>query len=212
MAQIACLHTAESNVAVFEAARTKLGWPEGSLSHHVRPDLLAEAESASALTEAVVDLTRRALWDLGETAPSVLLTCSTLGPAIPVDAPNLFRADSALADLSVKDGGRVVVICAAPSTLKATGDLFRAAAARTSAEIDLWWVDGVWDMFKAGQLDHYETTIAAAADRASKDGANIVALAQASMSGAADRVQEKPAPLTSPIAGLIAASRVVGRP
>ena len=33
--KIACLHTAESNVAVFEAAR-----PEGvSLSHAVRPDL-----------------------------------------------------------------------------------------------------------------------------------------------------------------------------
>ena len=37
--KIACLHTADSNVAIFEAAR-----PEGvCLSHVVRPDLLAAA-------------------------------------------------------------------------------------------------------------------------------------------------------------------------
>ncbi|OYU69374.1 MAG: Asp/Glu racemase [Alphaproteobacteria bacterium PA2] len=212
MVQIACLHTAESNVAVFEAARVKLGWPEGALSHLVRPDLLAAAESAGELTPAVIDLTRRALCDLGETAPSVLLTCSTLGPAIPAEAPNQFRADSALADLAVKGGGRVVVICAAPSTLQATGDLFRTAATRTGAEIDIWWVDGAWDMFKAGQLDNYEDTIAAAADRARKDGVTSVALAQASMAGAADKVQVQPPPLTSPMAGLQAARKVVARP
>ena len=212
MARIACLHTAESNVAVFEAARAQLGWPEGALSHHVRSDLLAAAESAGDLTGAVIDLTRRALCDLGKDAPSVLLTCSTLGPAIPAGAPHQFRTDSALAELAVKDGGRVVVICAAPSTLQTTGDLFRAAAEKTGAEIDLWWVDGAWDMFKAGQLTQYEETIAAAADRARKDGATSVALAQASMAGAAERAQVQPPPLTSPIAGLKAASKVVDRP
>lgn len=41
---VACLHTAESNVAVFEAAR-----PEAvTLSHAVRTDLLAAAERALA--------------------------------------------------------------------------------------------------------------------------------------------------------------------
>lgn len=210
MARIACLHTAESNVAVFEAARVKLGWPEGVLSHHVRPDLLAAAEVAGALTDEVCDQTRKALNDLGQDAPSVLLTCSTLGPGIPADAASILRADSALAEEAVKDGGRVVVICAAPSTLQATGDLFRAAAARTGAEIDLWWVDGAWDMFKVGRLDQYEETLAAAADRARKDGATQVALAQASMAGAAGRAQVQPPPLTSPVAGLAAAGRMAG--
>lgn len=212
MARIACLHTAESNVAVFEDARVRLGWPEGALSHHVRPDLLAAAEAAGDLTQVVVDLTRKALCDLGKDAPSVLLTCSTLGPAVPAGAPHQFRTDSALAELAVEDGGKVVVICAAPSTLKVTGDLFRAAAARTGAQIDLWWVDGAWDMFKAGELEHYEETLAAAADRARKDGATAVALAQASMAGAAERTRQQPAPLTSPMAGLLAASRVPARP
>jgi len=210
MAQIACLHTADSNVAVFEAAREKLGWPEGALSHLVRPDLLAAAESAGALTEAVMDLTRRALCDLGKDSPTVLLTCSTLGPAIPADISSILRADGALAVEAVRDGGRVVVICAAPTTLQVTGDLFRSAASATGAEIDIWWVDGAWDMFKAGDLDQYEETIAAAADKARKDGATSVALAQASMAGAVGKVKIQPPPLTSPVAGLMAAGRIAG--
>ena len=45
---MACLHTAQSNVAVFEAA-----CPDGvQLSHAVRPDLLAAAE-AGGLTPAI---------------------------------------------------------------------------------------------------------------------------------------------------------------
>ncbi len=72
--RIACLHTAESNVAVFEAAR-----PDGvRLSHAVRPDLLAAAE-AEGLTAAIAAATVEALGALDGDA--VLLTCSTLGPA-----------------------------------------------------------------------------------------------------------------------------------
>ncbi len=54
--RIACLHTAESNVAIFEAAR-----PDGvSLSHAVRPDLLAAAE-ADGLTPAIAAATAEVL-------------------------------------------------------------------------------------------------------------------------------------------------------
>ena len=41
--KIACLHTAESNVAVFDAAAMALGIPTGVLHHEVRADLLAAA-------------------------------------------------------------------------------------------------------------------------------------------------------------------------
>ncbi len=43
---IACLHTAESNIAVYEAAAKILGLPAGTLRHHVRADLLRAAEEA----------------------------------------------------------------------------------------------------------------------------------------------------------------------
>lgn len=210
MAQIACLHTADSNVAVFEAARAKLGWPEGVLSHHVRADLFAAAEAAGALTEGVADLTREAVAGLSRDFPAVLMTCSTLGPALPTDTPAILRADGALAEAAVRDGGKVVVICAAPTTLQSTGDLFRAAAAKTGALIDIWWIDGAWDMFKAGQIDRYEQTLAEAADRARASGAQQVALAQASMAGASRRTRLQPPPLTVPDSGLVAAGQIIG--
>ncbi|WP_245317799.1 hypothetical protein [Ensifer sp. 1H6] len=47
---IACLHTADSNVAVFEAAARELGLAAGVLRHAVRPDLLEAAERAGGLT------------------------------------------------------------------------------------------------------------------------------------------------------------------
>lgn len=94
--KFACLHTAQSNVAVFEAAR-----PEGvRLTHAVRPDLLAAAE-AEGLTPAVVAATVAALGALE--ADAVLLTCSTLGPA--AGAAGALRADAALADAATAAGG-----------------------------------------------------------------------------------------------------------
>ncbi len=56
--QLALLHTAASNVDVFEAASADLGLHDLTLSHHLRADLLAGG------------------------ADGVILTCSTLGPAV----------------------------------------------------------------------------------------------------------------------------------
>ena len=47
MTRIACPHTAESNVAVFNAVLGKLGLAGVELRHHVRADLLDAAERAT---------------------------------------------------------------------------------------------------------------------------------------------------------------------
>ncbi|HUN50891.1 MAG TPA: hypothetical protein VMU42_07235, partial [Candidatus Sulfotelmatobacter sp.] len=73
---IACLHTAESNVAVFDAAAAALG---ANLTHLVRADLLQAAEAAGGMTPAVAARTAALLHRLAEDADAVLLTCSTLG-------------------------------------------------------------------------------------------------------------------------------------
>jgi hypothetical protein len=194
--KIACLHTAESNVAIFEAA-----CPDGvSLIHVVRPDLLAAAE-AEGLTPAIVAATVGALGVLE--ADAVLLTCSTLGPI--AEAAGVMRADAALAEAAVAtggaaggaDGGTVEVLCAAPSTLTATAELFGAAAKRTGARVTIRLVPGAWDLFHAGDHAAYAALIARAAE-ASRAG--VVALAQASMAPAAALVAQLPgrAVLTSP--------------
>jgi hypothetical protein len=208
MPVIACLHTADSNMAVFEAAARDMAMPELTLTHHVRADLLAAAERDGAMTPALAAETGRLLAELGRNADAVLLTCSTLGPAVEVvsGAPKpVLRVDAALADLAVKAGGRVVVLVAAPTTLAPTRSLFEAAARATGAEVAVRLVDGAWDLFKVGDPERYLSAIAAAADEAAGAGADEVALAQASMAAAARLTRSARRPLTSPAAGLAGA-------
>lgn len=202
--RITCLHTAHSNVAVFDAAAQALGIGPDVLRHAVRPDLLAAAEQAGGLTVQITNATISALRLLAVEAEAVVLTCSTLGPAVEGLSTSLkvpiLRTDEALAAAAVQAGGNIAVLCAVETTLAPTARLFEHAAS-----VNVQLVSGAWALFKAGDLDGYLSAIASAADRAYVDGANVVALAQASMSGAAARVTAGPPPLTSATAGLSAA-------
>ena len=212
---IACLHTAHSNVAVFDAAREALGG-DLVLRHTVRPDLLAAVEEAGALTPVIEQRTADVLLGLREGADIVLLTCSTLGPVVDGLADDLrgqvLRVDAALAREAVRDGGKVVVLVAVQTTLQPTRQLFEAAAKATGAEVEVRLVDGAWAAFRTGDDERYLALIAAAADEAMERGASLVALAQASMAGAAPRTKAGLKPLTSPAVGLRAAANAAHPP
>ena len=205
--RIACLHTAASNIAVFDTAATALGISPGVLHHHVRADLLEAAEHAGQLTADIAEATASALLALAEHADVVVLTCSTLGPVVEsIRSPRapILRTDAALAATALKHSGNVVVLCAVQTTIEPTSRLFHTA--------DVRWVPGAWDLFKTGDLDGYLATIAEAADQAYSDGASAVVLAQASMGGAAAHVTAGPPPLTSASAGLAAALQAISPP
>lgn len=201
--RIGCLHTAESNVALFNAAREGL---DIQLVHHVRPDLLEGTEREGGLTGAIAAETIWALRQLEGEADAVILTCSTLGPAVdlvPQTRVPWVRADAALADFAVARGRHLAVLCAAEATLVATTALFNAAAARleTHPQIDVWLVPGAWAAFKDGNIALYYLMLAEAADSAYSGGADVVVFAQASMAGAALDARHG-IPLTSPRAAL----------
>lgn len=207
--RIACLHTAESNIAVFEAAARELGLPAGTLCHWVRADLLAAAETAGALTSEIAGCTSDELAALARDAEAVVLTCSTLGPAVERLAgagTPILRVDAALAEEAVSAGGRVVALCAVETTLEPTAHLFDRAASATGASVEVRLVEGAWGLFKSGDHSGYLASIARAAERAYEDGATVVALAQASMAGAAKLVERGARPLCSPATGLSAAA------
>ncbi|MFP3552086.1 aspartate/glutamate racemase family protein [Paraburkholderia sp. SIMBA_049] len=207
--RIACLHTAESNVAVFDTVAQQLNLPQGSLHHEVRADLLATAELARGLTPDIERQTCDALLNLGRRADVVLLTCSTLGPCITAVSANapvpMIRVDSALAEEATRAGGKVIALCAVETTLAPTARIFTDAAKRSGAEVEIRLVQDAWQLFKAGEHAAYLAKIAAATEAAYQDGATIVALAQASMAGAAALLTRAMKPLTSPASGLIAA-------
>ena len=203
--RIGCLHTAASNVAVLERAAASLDGVV--LRHIVRPDLLAAVGQAGGLTPAIAQATRAALDELAGDCDAVLLTCSSLGEVIDdlvAPAVPMLRIDRALAERAVADGGRVIVLCAAPSSLEPTGALFRQAAQATGAQIELRLVADAWADFLAGDLAGYHARIAVAVDVALADETALVALAQVSM---ADAVAPCARVLTSPAIGLAAALR-----
>ncbi|RVT92322.1 Asp/Glu racemase [Rhodovarius crocodyli] len=170
---IACLHSAASNIPLFEPAAARHGL---TLRHAVRADLLAEAEAAGGATPAILAETRAELARLAPGARALLLTCSTLGPAVddPLPLP-AWRADAALARQAMARPGRLLVLCAVDTTLEPTRALF-AAHAPAGKEWELRLVPGAWARFRAGDTEGY-----AAAIRAAARGAGTVALAQASM-------------------------------
>jgi hypothetical protein len=186
--RIACLHTAASNIAVFDEAAIGL---DVTLEHHVRADLLAAAEAQGGLTDAIRAETSSVLDGLAAEADGVLLTCSTLGPAATGGA---MRVDAALAAEAQARGGPIVVLCAVQTTMAPTRALF-------TVPVDLRLVAGAWELFRAGDVAGYHVAIAQAADAAFDEGAKVVALAQASMAGAASRCS-RGMPLTSPRSGL----------
>ena len=208
--RIACLHTVQSNVEVFGSAQRELALDGVTLVHEVRADLLGDAERAGGLTKEIRDRAGRIMAELARSADAVLLTCSTVGPAV-AEAKRegarvpVLRVDGALAEAAVQQGGNVIALCAVETTIEPTRRLFEEAARKTGATIEVKLVPGAWARFKAGDRAGYERLVAEAADAAHRTGA-VVALAQASMAGAARLASTKPAPLTSPAVGLAAAA------
>ncbi|WP_246685317.1 aspartate/glutamate racemase family protein [Methylobacterium sp. WL103] len=210
MPRITCLHTAQSNIAVFDAALAAAGLTGVTLHHEVRADLLAAAEREGGLTMQIAQRTAEALQGLSDGADVVLLTCSTLGPAAEIAADDatipILRVDAALAAEAVKDGGSVVVLCAVETTVEPTRRLFESAALATGAEVTVCLVPGAWEAFKAGDRDRYLAIVAEAAEDAMRGGATRVALAQASMAEASNLLPTAQRALSSPTVGLTAAA------
>ncbi|WP_337064847.1 aspartate/glutamate racemase family protein [Rouxiella badensis] len=206
--RIHCLHTAESNIAVFNAAAAQINVPAEVITHHVRSDLLDACEKAGGLTDEICQLTADYLLALSQDADSVVLTCSTLGAAAERAALNstvpILRVDKALAETALAQGKEIAVLYAVETTRGPTEHLFSQQEGYAQANVRFEWVAGAWDMFKAGNGAGYLQQIAASADKAYEVGADIVVLAQASMAGAAELTQFG-TPLTSPICGLRAA-------
>jgi hypothetical protein len=203
--RIACLHTAASNIAIFDAAADALGISPDQLSHHARPDLLAAAGKAGGLTLDIQLQTREILLSLAEGADLILLTCSTLGPAASeanalLDIP-VWRVDQALAEQSMATAGKTRVLYAAQTTLGPTQRLFEQVPRHPQADVEFQWVEGAWEHFLAGNIAGYLQRIAAQADLAFQQGVERVALAQASMTGAGNLTQFG-VPLSSPLCAL----------
>ena len=97
----------------------RLGMESLHVTHTVRSDLLAAAESAGGLTPEITAQTQTVLQSLCDDHDAVVLTCSTLGPSVDgmstMTGTPVIRVDEALAEQAILQGGRIVVLCAVDS-------------------------------------------------------------------------------------------------
>ncbi|PLR34651.1 glutamate racemase [Chimaeribacter californicus] len=198
---VACLHTAASNIAVFDEAANSLAIAATRLSHIVMPHWLEEAEKSGGLTAEQRARLADFLRSLTPFFEAILITCSTLGP-VAEDFPDgpcpVLRTDKMLTDALHRLPGKSVVLCAAPSTLAATTALFCPPGLAPEQHPEVRLIAGAWEAFKAGDHAHYLSRIAEAAQQAHQQGAENVALAQVSMTPAVRLFPPQRRPLTSP--------------
>jgi hypothetical protein len=206
---LALLHTSPVHVPVFDALRDE-AHQELELRHVVDEELLARArhEGPEAVADAVRALLDRAVAD---GARVVLCTCSTIGAVAErtgVGVPVL-RVDRPMAAAAVATGPRVVVLATVASTLEPTvalvEDEARRAGRRVHVRTEL--VDGAWALFEAGDADGCARAVADAADAVAD--ADVIVLAQASMTAAQLLTTTSVPVLSSPRPGLAAAAEAV---
>ncbi len=180
--RIALPHSTQAVVPAFDTAARALGV---AVAHTVRDDLLLTAEAAGEVTAEIRARTSEAPSALAPAADAVRLTRSTLGPA--VEGTGAIRVGAALACAVLArkpgaGGGRRVALCAAATTPSPARGIFVEAGAADAA---IRLVPGAWAAFRAGGTARYHAPARAATDQALEVGAACVALAQASMAGAA---------------------------
>lgn len=184
---IACLHAAESNIAVFEQSLAQLAVAHVTLHHTVAADLLAAAEQAGGMTPAVTQATLERIHPLCQQADAVIVSCTTLGAAAEgmIFSTPLVRLDAALAEDALRDSQHLLVLCTAPTTLASTQALFQQRCGEAQ-RLQVVCVPEAWTQFKAGEITACHRTIADFALSALAQDSTIdcVVLAQSSMSGA----------------------------
>ena len=210
MPTLALLHTAAANIEPFEQLSNELA-PDITLQHVVDGSLLDEARSSGSVTpELKRRITTAVLNAIDGGASGLLCTCSSIGPGVEVARPftdrPVMRVDDPMARIAVETGTRIAVAATLQSTLTPTREIVQRAADEAGKKIELVDVlcDTAWEAFASGDRQGYEDEIVKSLSAAST-GVDVIVLAQASMAGAADRLDSDVPVLTSPRSGFEAA-------
>jgi Asp/Glu/hydantoin racemase len=190
---LALLHTSHVLIPMFSELCEQM-IPDVAVFHTVDESLIKNTVAAQSLEKVTV---RRVLAliqnarDAG--ADAVLVTCSSIGPAVPVarevfDFPVL-RVDEAMAEEAVRQGARIGVMATLRTTLEPTVALLRETAAAQSRRIDVvpCLCDGAFDAVIAGDNETHDHIVTAALARLIRT-VDVVVLAQASMAGVVERI------------------------
>jgi Asp/Glu/hydantoin racemase len=199
---LAFLHTSHVLIPSFSAlARREL--PEVRYFHMVDESLIKNTIDAGYLSRATI---RRLVNMIGSAheggADAVMVTCSSIGRAIPVargmfDFP-ILRIDEAMAECAVQLGNKIGVAATLKTTLEPTVELLheKAAAADKLVEIEECLCNGAFERVLAGDVETHDDIVSAALKELAKQ-VDAIVLAQASMAGIIDKLPPQRIPILS---------------
>ncbi|WP_221028747.1 aspartate/glutamate racemase family protein [Actomonas aquatica] len=188
---LALVHTSATLVPIFQQLCREL-LPEVETFNIVDDSLVRAIGQKGELT---ADITRRvgAYITSAEAggADQVLVTCSSIGPAVEASAPfvsvPVLRVDQPMADLAVRTGKRIGVIATLPTTLAPTADLVRRRAVQAGATIELTerLCVGAFEALMDGDASTHDRIVAEALQELA-GAVDVILLAQASMARVVD--------------------------
>jgi Asp/Glu/hydantoin racemase len=191
MKTLGLIHTSATLVPVF-AQLCKAKLPQVETFNIVDDSLVRAIGARGALTP---DIARRVAGYIASAeaggADFILVTCSSIGPAVETAAPfagvPVLRVDQPMVDAAVKAGRRIGVIATLPTTLEPTADLVRRRAAAAGKEIELTsrLCAGAFDTLMRGDTAAHDSMVSAALRELSAR-VDVVVLAQASMARVVD--------------------------
>jgi Asp/Glu/hydantoin racemase len=217
---LAFIHTVLSLTSTFSKLADELA-PDVATFHIVDESLLRVTRETGRLTSR----TKRRVLGYAHSAveagaDAVLVTCSSIGPAVDAARPfvevPVLRVDEPMADEAVRRGQRIGVLATLATTLEPTVDLVhdRARKAGSHVKVVARLCEGAFDAAAAGDAARHDELVGRALRELSEQ-VDVVVLAQASMARVADALPERDRPvpvLSSPRLGMTRAVQVLARP
>ena len=194
--RLAFLHTVSGLVSIFSALSDELV-PGIDRYHIVDESLLQNTIRADELSKNTVrNLYRYLIAAQDAGADLVMVTCSTLGPAVEIcrnmiNIP-VMRVDEPMAELAVNEGKIIGVAATLKTTLEPTVALINAEAEKQSKQIETIssLCEGAFQAMLSGNTKTHDTIVSSALHELMKT-TDVIVLAQASMARVVDTIPEE---------------------
>lgn len=197
MSKITMIHTVPSLAEQFEELLGEL-LPDASTRHVVAEHLLQRTIEEGRLSELTGQELDALVREVSEDADMVVVTCSTLGPAvdaIDLDGPvTLHRVDTAMAERAVRLGSRIGVLATLRTTLEPTAELIERTAEAEGREVEVisHLCDGAFEAVRGGEPERHDDLVRLGLEEL-RDTVDVIVLAQASMARAIQGSADDPA-------------------
>ena len=204
---MAFIHTVSGLISEFEDL-AKQHLPDWKPFAVLDESLLRDTIERGSLSDLTIRRLAIYIWSAVDAgADAIVVTCSTLGPAVDAIAPlcpvPLFRIDEGMAKAAVEHGNRIGVMATLSTTLVPTVDLLKRQAheAGKDVTVDYVLVQGAFQLLAGGDVETHDAQLRQALEELSQK-VDVIVLAQASMARAARGMTHCIPVLTSPVFGI----------